>query len=849
MTSDDVNFHHPFEHPYQVQLDLMKQIYDTLKNDDFKLGIFESPTGTGKTLSLICSTMTWLREYKKTLNDGIIDEKLKSVNDPDDDEPEWVKKSFQDKILNEYLGEAKKYEQHLQMVKDQGFSLHVESENNKGNVRIFKKRKSEKKTEKNNGNHDTKEVNIDDLAPDDYDISAENIRTATGFSKDVEALLNKVEGSNILFKHDAHATKINESKVKIFFVSRTHSQLSQFSSQLKLTDFPSSIDNLDHERIKYLPMGSRKQLCINESVYNLNDLQLINKACQNLQSNKSESEKCKFMPKPFDDDDISRKNHLNDLIMSDIYDIEDIHTIGEKMNICPYYSTRNDIPIAEIISMPYQLLLHKDTRQILGFDLKNSIIVIDEAHNLLDTISRIYSSLISFNDLKLIKKSLKLYTKKFMFKMSAGNRINIAKLNKLINILYKFISKSKEDGKIVSGLTIDRNEIFGDEITDLLNVFELENYLIKSKLAFKLESYMEKIVKTSSNEYYKSSGQPLLFGLKSFLYSLSNPLKSGKFFWDKLENDDQNVRIKYLLLDPSEDFKDIVEESKCVILAGGTMEPVSEFIDFLVPYLPNTKINHFSCDHVIPDSNLKVFPISNYNNMNLEFVFQKRNDEKMIIQLGNAIFKLLEKVPDGTVAFFPSYNYLFTVIEIWKKSGIYDKISELKTIFQEEKNKSVDATLLEYKKCIELKEDDNTGAFLLSVVGGKMSEGINFSDELARAVFMIGLPYPNAFSSDLVAKREYIEQKYINQGGSLAFAKNKSQEYYENLCMKAINQSVGRAIRNINDYAVIYLVDCRYENPRIQNKLSRWVKKRLVDDKKCDPVEETERFFSDRTTF
>jgi chromosome transmission fidelity protein 1 len=49
--------------------------------------------------------------------------------------------------------------------------------------------------------------------------------------------------------------------------------------------------------------------------------------------------------------------------------------------------------------------------------------------------------------------------------------------------------------------------------------------------------------------------------------------------------------------------------------------------------------------------------------------------------------------------------------------------------------------------------------------------------------------------------------------------------YYQNLCMRAVNQSVGRAIRHANDYATILLLDQRYQtDARVWSGLPGWLK-------------------------
>lgn len=43
------------------------------------------------------------------------------------------------------------------------------------------------------------------------------------------------------------------------------------------------------------------------------------------------------------------------------------------------------------------MLLHKATRESLGVDLKGNIVVIDEAHNLVDAINEMYSTQLTLN--------------------------------------------------------------------------------------------------------------------------------------------------------------------------------------------------------------------------------------------------------------------------------------------------------------------------------------------------------------------------------------------------------------------------------------------------------------------
>lgn len=118
-----------------------------------------------------------------------------------------------------------------------------------------------------------------------------------------------------------------------------------------------------------------------------------------------------------------------------------------------------------------------------------------------------------------------------------------------------------------------------------------------------------------------------------------------------------------------------------------------------------------------------------------------------------------------------------------------------------------------------------------------MSEGINFSDSLGRGVVVVGLPYPNFMDPELLERLKYQNQLLLkadpksSQCGSCGdFTKSPAaREYMENICMKAVNQTIGRAIRHKGDYASILLVDHRYSSDWGPfRKLPAWIKNAMV---------------------
>ncbi|XP_026222225.1 ATP-dependent DNA helicase DDX11 isoform X2 [Anabas testudineus] len=869
MENSRTMFPFPYQ-PYNIQEQFMQALYGALEQG--KVGIFESPTGTGKSLSLICGALSWLADHEERkrqeaaalLHDG--EAALSASTDPSSTtsssaEPDWItdfvqKKAERDLVskLKEEELKRKKREERLEMIR------------NNVQLKYAMKRKNCE----------------DDETFKLLQLSKEEKTEAPEHKEDEELIIAEYESDDELkgksrfcvAEDDEDDELVEEHVTKIYYCSRTHSQLAQFVHEVQKSPFSKDIS--------LVTLGSRQNLCINEEVRSLGSIQRINDCCMEMQKNKHEKQhheegvKRKRGPAktvcPYNK--TSALQQMRDVVLGTVHDIEQLLKLGRETHSCPYYATRLSIPPAQLVVLPYQMVLHEATRKAAGVQLKGQVVIIDEAHNLSDTLSCIHSAELNGAQLCRAHSQLTQYADRYKSRLKAKNLMYIKQIlfvvEGLVQVLGGKVGQSPQGQTTPTGIEmLTINNFHFKAHIDNINLFKLQKYFEKSMISRKLGGFVEKYAGSGVSLHTQTNTNKenrRIEGLNRYLQTLqsnqsttpvSSPDQQGSVEADKVlsaspmmqvegflmaltnSNTDGRVvvhrqgtlsdnSVKFLLLNPAVHFTQVLKECRAVIIAGGTMQPVSDFKQELLfsAGVGEERITEFSCGHVIPPENiLPLVLCSGPSGQELDFTFQNRDSPRMMDETGRILSNICNVVPGGVVCFFPSYDYSRRIIAHWEASGALSRLSNKKKIFQEPKKANqVEQVLSDFSRCIQRCALDGgglTGALLFSVVGGKMSEGINFSDDLGRCVVMVGMPYPNIKSPELQEKMSYLDKHLPHVGG-----RSPGQALIENLCMKAVNQSIGRAIRHRGDYSSIVLCDRRYSRPATLSKLPTWIKAR-----------------------
>ncbi|KND86392.1 ATP-dependent RNA helicase chl1 [Tolypocladium ophioglossoides CBS 100239] len=829
---EKLDFHHPYT-PYDVQELFMRTVYQVLEAGEGQVGILESPTGTGKSLSLICASLTWLRNHKSTRHEAA----LQAAGEEYKDEPAWLVDQLLRRKREELVRRWDDREKRLEAVRIKEKTLEDRSR---------KRRRIDEAAA--TGSQKVDDEDAEWLLDDWESRDARPQDALSGLSKESREVLERL-GLGGPKKRDEDE-ELLEEEIKVRGSPPVTVQDKMVTSvDLLHVANPLAAVPVHHRTappvISILAAVVRSQRAADDvgDVSRLGSVQAINDRCAELQQNKS-GKKCSFVPK---EELLSQTHQFRDAALATLPDIEDLHQLGKSLAVCPYYASRTALPGAEIVTLPYPLLLQKSARDALGIKLEGNVVIIDEAHNVMDAVANVHAAELKLSDLRKGRGMLGVYVKRFGKKLKGENRVNVGQVGRVINGLTEWMEGAK-NFKQEHGI-VDPNDLTRPKGIDQINMYELIQYIQESKLAYKIESYAAHV--DSDKEAGKAGAtarpsSPVLHALVSFLVALANPSSEGRIFYQKMTGPLADIQLSYLLLSPTHAFSSIASSARAVILAGGTMSPFEDYRNHLFPSLAAPKVTTLSCGHVIPPQNLCVWTLAGTRPgaPPFEFSYQRRGDREMIAELGLAVLNMCAVVPDGVVVFFPSYGYLDEVVGVWQQqrgaaAPIWDRLQTRKTVFREAKGGSSDEVLQQYTDAIlgSGTGDGVTkakGALLLSVVGGKMSEGINFSDRLGRCVMVVGLPYPNIASPEWKAKMEYIESttlsnlvassKDMRKEEAAAQAKQAARDFYENACMRAVNQSIGRAIRHRGDYAAIVLADRRYGAERIRGKLPAWIR-------------------------
>lgn len=177
------------------------------------------------------------------------------------------------------------------------------------------------------------------------------------------------------------------------------------------------------------------------------------------------------------------------------------------------------------------------------------------------------------SQINLCREQLRVYLQKFRNRLKGKNRVYITQVVRLLDSVSACIEKTVIANRAADG-SLDVGEILAGKGVDQINLFKLMRYLGESRLARKVEAYAtfteEQEQKSIPNR--SPSSIPVLTHVQNFFQTLTNPASEGRFFYEK--NESGEISLKYMLLDPTYHFREIVENAKAVILAGGTMSPV-----------------------------------------------------------------------------------------------------------------------------------------------------------------------------------------------------------------------------------------------------------------------------------
>ncbi|XP_022098655.1 Fanconi anemia group J protein homolog isoform X2 [Acanthaster planci] len=622
---------------------------------------------------------------------------------------------------------------------------------------------------------------------------------------------------------------------KIYFGTRTHKQIAQIVRELGRTAY------------KDVPMcilGSREYTCVHPDVsrsFNKND------GCKELLDGRN-GLSCRYYNGAHK---IKTQWQLRDRGLTEAWDIEELVSLGKKIKACPYFAVRSLKDEADIVFCPYNYLVDPMIRMTMDINLKNQIVILDEAHNIEDSARDAASCSVTADQMEETVAELDSHIKHQWreFHCRVMHTVSAALLDWVKSHSTNLTQRDFERALHVwSGAQIVNDVLTGLGITkDTLGTFQHHLAAVVEE-AEPMKKEQENGVTLSSGAAMTLKGLFLMFGFlfkdemkytKDFKVAIVRTVaKTSRFqktdnrWISKRRSSDQSwtVTLNFWCLNPAVAFSDFGEEVRSIILTSGTLSPMSSFQSELGVAFPI----QLEANHVVHTSQVWVGTVAvGTNGGSLNASYKNAETYSFQDEIGLLLLQVCQVIPYGVLCFLPSYGMLNKLSQRWKNTGLWDQLGQVKVVMSEARGAdkvNFDEHLREFYEVIkdcektDIENQSVTGAVFLAVCRGKVSEGMDFADNNARAVMTIGIPFPSIKDTQVELKRQYNDQ-YSTSRGLLT-----GSEWYEIQAYRAINQALGRCIRHKRDWGALILVDDRFgRNPKKYiTGLSKWVRGKVV---------------------
>ncbi len=452
--------------------------------------------------------------------------------------------------------------------------------------------------------------------------------------------------------------------------------------------------------LRYIDIVGKRNLCVNEKI-NYMEGESFYKSCEQLVKNNG----CKYY--------IASKDKSR-LVGLEEYAQEGHNTFFNKCfskGVCGYEAMADLAKDSRFIIADYAHFLNPYTKKAflkrIGHTLENSIIIWDEAHNIINAASSYMNSSLSTYTLSNAEKEL-------------------ASMNSSLDISYMRFMMEKIAEKTLKEKNLEEAFFSGEDARSSLtsNINSVSRDLEKAGLEYLTNS---------------KAKRSYLMQISRFLEALSIDSDSTAKIITKKGNE---IKMSIISLYPGAALEPL-HEAYANIFMSGTLLPLEMYKELFG--VETAKIVNYQSP--FPSSN-KLCIID--TDISTKYEHRSIDQYKRIAA---KITNIKNRANGNVVVFFPSFEVLKSVYRYMEVNIDYIQRSEMKS-------SAVEEMISSFKK--------SKDALMFGVLGGSLSEGIDYANNVIKGIIIVGIPLekPNL---ELTSKIEYINKIFNGKGSEYVY--------------------------------------------------------------------------------